>query len=163
MMAWAKMRHYAGSVHLQGQKLAATAVLVVTHDFFGKLDGNTAYTLHKQDTEYDHHRQHHDFQDEKDKTAAVGFHFGTELHEKGRGQVGDDTDHDEDGDTVSDAFVGDTLTQPHTENGTENQQRDSHDPPNYRIRTSPKGNLGRDVTGRLEGGNEYGKAAGDLV
>ena len=73
--------HNAGRIDFQRQILAYTAVLLVTDNAFGILDGNPARTLNEQDAQQDDYDQDNEFQQEYDQTAALLFETGNEFPE----------------------------------------------------------------------------------
>ena len=115
-------RHNAGRIDLQGKEVAGTAVLLVADDSLGVLDRDATRTLNEQDGEADDKHQHNQLDDEDDGTAVHFGDAGNSLEIESVRETGDDTDHDDHGDTVADTLVGDFLTEPHQDQGGADQQ-----------------------------------------
>ena len=115
-------RHNASCVHLEGEEVASAAILLVADHSLGILHGDAARTLNEKDTQTDDEQQDKDFDDENDRAAGIVTHAGDELEFEGCRETGDDTDHNDEGDTVADALVGDFLTQPHQEQSGADEQ-----------------------------------------
>ena len=111
-------RHNACSIDLQREILADTAILLVADNPLGVLYRNFADSLDQSDGGNDDEEPNNEFDDEDQQTAAaVGRELLGALGEEGVRKAGDDTDHNDDGDTIADSAVGDPLTQPHDEHG----------------------------------------------
>ena len=109
-------RHNARSIDLEREVLADTAVLLVADNPLCVLHRNLADSLHESDCSDDDEHPHDHLDDEEQQTAtAVGGDLLADFGDEGVRQTGHDTDHDDDGDTVADAAVGDALTEPHYE------------------------------------------------
>ena len=66
----------------------------------------------------DNKHQEGNFDNKEYQSAAFLFHTGNEFTEKCKRQTGDDPDHDDEGNTVTDSFIRDLLTEPHDKHGT---------------------------------------------
>ena len=133
-------RHNPCCIDFQRDILASASVLFITYHTFGVLHGYFAGSLHQKYRRCNHEKQEYDFGEEHDKTTRSGSCTHNELlHERLR-QTGDNTDQNDKRYTVSDASVGDTLTQPHDKHTTCGK--------NYR-RRNRKQNIGRECASHL--------------
>ena len=168
-------RHNAGRVHLEGEEVAGAAILLVADDSLSILNRNAARTLHEQDGEADDEHQHNQFDDEDDGAAVHFGDAGDRLEIEGVRETGDDTDHNDHGDTVADTLIGNLFTEPHQEEGGADQQdvgthgecRNAKDfgvqhIGGKRLDTVLAFEVG-DVGGSLDGHNRNGQITGDLV
>ena len=121
-------RHYVSSIHLERDILTYAAILLVTLDTFRILHRNTAGTLNQHDCERKHEEQDHYLQYEDHQSTGTGIvEARGELLNKSPREARDDTDQDDEGNTVSYTAIGDTLTKPHDEHRTCTEQDGGRD------------------------------------
>ena len=109
-------RHHIGSEQLQGDVLACTTILLITDKTLSILYGHLTDTLYQHDgctnncIEDDNlHQEHHQ------STTRDGGETGTNFLDESLRQAGDDTNHNDQRDTISYALISDALTQPEDE------------------------------------------------
>ena len=144
-------RHNASGINLKGQVVTNTTVLFVADHAFRILDGNATGALNEHDTKTDDQHHQDDFQDEDDRTAVHLGDTSRELCFQGERQTGDNTDHDDHGNTVADTVIRDTLAEPHDEQGGGDQQDKSTDGECGESEDAGLKHRGRHGTGELHG------------
>ena len=77
-----------------------------------------AYSLHEGDGGDEDEEENHNLNEEHESSAIGLVESLRSFSEDREGQTGDDTDHNDQGDTVADTSVGDTLAEPHHEHRT---------------------------------------------
>ena len=137
-------RHDASGIHLQRDVLTHTAVLTVADHALGILYRNLARALHEGHSANHHEEQHNQLDDENQKACSALVEAGCALGHEGTGQAGNDTDHDDEGNAIANASVGDLLAEPHDEQRASHQQDD---------RRNPEEGSGSGTVKRGDGGN----------
>ena len=166
--------HDACCIHLEGQIVTDTTVLFVAHHAFCILHRDAACALYQHDTKTDDRHHEENLDDEDDRTTVHLSDTSRELSLQCERQTSDDTNHNDHGDTIADTVVGDTLTEPHDEQGCGNQQDESADTEcgeakdaglKHRRSDSARELTGElsDVSGSLHCEDCNGQITGDLV
>ena len=107
--------------------LTDSTVLTVSDHSLGILYGNFALSLYECNGGDEDEEENH-YLNEEHESSAIGLVESLRgFSEDGEGQTGDDTDHNNQGDTVTDTPVGNALAEPHHEHRTCHQHDSSED------------------------------------
>ena len=165
-------RHDAGCIHFQRDVLADATILAVADHTLGILYRDLTRALDEGDGAHHHEEQHDQLDHQQQEASAALAEAGAAFGHEGAGKTGDDTDHNDEGDTVADTTVSDLLTEPHDEQGAGDEQHDRRNPEEQgRVgaiegRDSRLGQLHEhvlDVTGGLDDDNGHRQVTHDLV
>ena len=121
-------RHNTSGIHFQRDVLADATVLTVADNTLGILYRDLTRTLDEGDGAHHHKEQDNQFDDEDQETRAALIETRTAFSGKRTGKTGDDTNHNDQGDTITNTLVGDLLAEPHDEQGTGDEEDDRRDP-----------------------------------
>ena len=125
-------RHHIGCEKLEGNVLTSTAHLILSSfNSFSVLYGYLAYRLYQKYGECHDTNQGDDLDEELDESTTFGAgKCRSELFDESHGETRDDTNHNDDGNTVADSAVGDAFTEPQHEHrtGCENNGGGCHEP-----------------------------------
>ena len=105
--------HHVGSIHLQGNVLTYTAILFIALDTLCILHGDTASTLYQQDSKGEHENQDNNLHNEHHQATTCFVQATGELLDDSTRKTCNDTNQDDEGNTVSNTTIGNALTQPH--------------------------------------------------
>ena len=111
-------RHYAGRVYFQRYILTDSTVLTVSDHSLGILYRYFAHSLYEGDGGNEDEEENHNLNEEHESSAIGLVESLRSFSEDREGQTRDDTDHNDQGDTVTDTPVGNTLAEPHHEHRT---------------------------------------------
>ena len=78
-------RHNASSIHFDRNVLALTAINPVAHNALGHLKGNFAGALNQKYGQAHHHRQHGDFDQERNQATTASSRTKLKLSNQGVG------------------------------------------------------------------------------
>ena len=113
--------HHIRGIHLQGDVLTYASVLFVADDTLCILYRHLADSLHQCDCCHKYQEKQHQLQNNHDGAAVRRLETRVDLGQQCVRQTGDDTDHDNERNTVSDTLVGNLLSEPHDEHGAGDQ------------------------------------------
>ena len=99
-------------------KLKVGTVLQLVLDTNNRHDPNAVAVV------YNDKEQDDQFDDEDQETRAALIETRTAFSGKRTGKTGDDTNHNDQGDTITNTLVGDLLAEPHDEQGTGDEEDD---------------------------------------
>ena len=113
-------RHHIGREKLEGNVLTSTAHLILSSfNSFSVLYGYLAYCLYQKNGERHDTNQSKQLNEELDESTAFGAgKCRSELFDESHGETRDDTNHNDDGNTVADSAIGDAFTEPQHEHRT---------------------------------------------
>ena len=111
-------RHNACRIDLHRDVLTYSAVLSVADNPLGILYRNPADSLNESDCKNKHEEEDHELNDKDERTTETAVELLSRLSEESERKARDDTHHDDERNTITDTTVSDTLTEPHHEHRT---------------------------------------------
>ena len=112
-------RHHISSKQLQRDVLSCTTILLVANQTLCILDRHLACTLNEQDRSHDDSIKDKDLYNEHhESTTRDGSETRANLLHESLRQAGNNTQHDDQRDTISYTLISNALTQPKDEHTT---------------------------------------------
>ena len=114
-------RHHVSCIYFQRDVLSCTTVLFVTNNFLCILNRNLSCTLYQKNGKSNDKQQDYKFNQEHNQTTSLISHTRNQLLEQRLRQTCNNTHHDNQGDTITNSFVCNSLTKPQNKHTSSRQ------------------------------------------